>query len=336
MSNLTPFALGLGGGLALSQLNRPSTTNTAPGNTGPATCLIQIDAAGITIEGARVDVAEAVRRAKAVGRAIVAAAKDAPASTFAELMAALRTANVATQMHAAASVLPRNAAPETKDFFTLVTYTRGIKDKPTVRYFRAESPIAWTDARDRLAAAGLLELGLAGRTREPGGWMLSIDPKDFRSHRAEPLPGGPRNSFISEIFTLAVYPEGVGGPKKVRWFKASRPTMWDAARDRLAEAGILDASANKPMDPGYWILVTSPEAFKEERAEPLPSAKRRRGAARATQRYTLQGRTILRDGEAILYVDRVDLGDSRYAISPYHADVLTQRMVRLLNRHGAR
>ncbi len=334
MSNATPFALGLGGGLALWQLSRPST-NPAPGNTGPATCLIQIDAAGIAVDGARVDVAEAVRRAKAVGRAIVAVAKDAPASTFAELMAALRAANVATQMHAA-NVIPRNAAPETKDFFTLVTYTRGIKGKPAVRYFRAESPIAWTDARDRLADAGLLELGLAGRTREPGGWMLSIDPKDFRSHRAEPLPGGPRNSFISEIFTLAVYPEGVGGPKKVRWFKASRPTMWDAARDRLAEAGILDGSANKPMDPGYWILVTSPEAFKEDRAEPLPGPKRPRGTARVTQRFTLEGRTILRDGEAILHVDRVDLGDERYAISPHHADVLTQRMVRLLNRHGAR
>lgn len=336
MSNLTPFALGLGGGLALWQLNRPSTTDTASGNTGSATCLIQIDAAGITVDGVRVDVAEAVRRAKAVGRAIVAVAMDAPASTFAELMAALRTANVATQMRAAASVLPRNAAPETKDFFTLVTYTRGIKDKPTTRYFRAESPIAWTDARDRLAAAGLLELGLAGRTREQGGWMLSIDPKDFRSHRAEPLPGGARNSFISEIFTLAVYPEGVGGPRKVRWFKASRPTMWDAARDRLAEAGLLDPDAKKPMDAGYWILVTSPQAFKEERAEPLPAPKRRRGSARATQRYTLEGRTVLRDGEAILYVDRVDLGDARYAISPHHADLLAQRMVRLLNRHGAR
>lgn len=68
----------------------------------------------------------------------------------------------------------------------------------------------------------------------------------------------------------------------------------------------------------------------------MPGPKRPRGASRATQRYTLEGRTILRDGEAILYVDRVDLGDQRYAISPYHADLLTQRMVRLLNKHGAR
>lgn len=333
MSNTTPFALGLVGGLAAWQLTRPSTTAIA--DSTPSIGVIQLDATGITVDGARVEVAEAVRRVQKLGRTVVSVAVDAPAATFAELMTALRAANVATQVRTA-KALARNAAPDTKDFFTLVTYTHGIKDKPTLRYFRAESPIAWTEARDRLAAAGLLELALAGLTREPGGWMLSIDPKDFRAHRAEPLPGGARNSFISEIFTLVVYPEGVGGPKKVRWFKAGRPTLWDAARDRLAEAGLLDLSANKPMDPGYWILVTSPEAFKEDRAEPLPRAKRPRGAARATQRYTLEGRTILRDGEAILYVDRVDLGDQRYAISPYHADVLTQRMVRLLNKHGAR
>jgi hypothetical protein len=332
MSNTTPFALGLVGGLAAWQLTRPSSTKA---DASASVGLIQLDATGITVDGARVDVAEAVRRVRKLGRTVASVATDAPASTYADLMSALRAANVAAQVRPA-KVVARNAGPNTKDFFTLVTYTHGIKDKPTLRYFRAESPIAWTEARDRLAAAGLLDIALAGRTREQGGWMLSIDPKDFRAHRAEPLPGGTRNSFISTTFTLAVYPEGVGGPKKVRWFKASRPTLWDAARDRLAEAGILDFNANKPMDPGYWILVTSPEAFKEDRAEPLPGPKRPRGATRAAQRFTLEGRTILRDGEAILYVDRVDLGDQRYAISPHHADVLTQRMVRLLNRHGAR
>lgn len=332
MSNTTPFALGLVGGLAAWQLTRPSSTKP---DASASVGLIQLDATGITVDGARVDVAEAVRRVQKLGRTVVSAATDAPASTYADLMSALRAANVAVQVRPA-KVVARNAGPDTKDFFTLVTYTHGIKDKPTLRYFRADSPIAWTEARDRLAAAGLLDLALAGRTREQGGWMLSIDPKDFRAHRAEPLPGGTRNSFISTTFTLAVYPEGVGGPKKVRWFKASRPTLWDAARDRLADAGILDFNANKPMDPGYWILVTSPDAFKEDRAEPLPGPKRPRGATRAGQRFTLEGRTILRDGEAILYVDRVDLGDQRYAISPHHADVLTQRMVRLLNRHGAR
>jgi sulfur transfer complex TusBCD TusB component (DsrH family) len=333
MSSATPFALGLGGGLALWKLTRASSTTKAPAGNRDATCLIRLDATGLTVDGVRVGMVEAVERARRVGSAQVALAQDASASAFAELMTSLRAANITAQVRAA-DVLARNATSETQEFFTLITYARGIQDKPTVRYFRAESRIAWSEARDRLAANGLLDLALAGRTREPGGWMLSIDPKDFRSHRAEPLPGGPRNSVISTIFTLAVYPEGVGGPKKVRWFKASRPTMWDSARDRLAEAGLLDLDANKAMDRGYWILVTSPEAFKEDRAEPLPTAKRARGAA--AQRYTLQGRTILRDGEAILYVDRVDLGDERFAISPHHADLLTQRMVRLLNRHGAR
>ncbi len=77
--------------------------------------------------------------------------------------------------------------------------------------------------------------------------------------------------------------------------------------------------------------------FEADQAKPLPGgASRPRDAARATQRYTREGRTILRDGEAILYVDRVDLGDQRYAISPHDADRLTDRMVRLLNRRGAR
>lgn len=66
------------------------------------------------------------------------------------------------------------------------------------------------------------------------------------------------------------------------------------------------------------------------------SAAKPRGASRARPRYTHAGRTILRDGDAILYVDRVDLGDQRYAVSPHEADQLTARMVRLLDRHGSR
>jgi len=357
MSNATPFALGLGGGLALWQLLRPSATPaaTATGSTSTATpstpppsgasssaasrnsaaCLVRIDATGLAIDGARADVGEVVRRAQLAGRALVAVGKDAPASTYAALMTALRAAGVATHVRAA-RVLARNAAPETKDSFSLVTYPHGIKDKPTIRYFRAEQPIAWTEARDRLAAAGLLDLALAGRTREPGGWMLSIDPNDFRAQRAEPLPGGARNSELAAQFTLVTYPEGVGGPKRVRWFYAERPILWNQALERLDEAGLIDAAATLPLQPGYWILVTSAAAFNEAKAEPLPRAPRRRGAARARRRYTTEGRRILRDGEPILYVDRVDLGDARYAISPHHADLLTERMVRLLNKHEAR
>ena len=58
---------------------------------------------------------------------------------------------------------------------------------------------------------------------------------------------------------------------------------------------------------------------------------RPRNAARV-QRYTHEGRTILRDGVAILHLERVDLGDERYAITPHAADVFTQDIVDLLNR----
>ena len=58
---------------------------------------------------------------------------------------------------------------------------------------------------------------------------------------------------------------------------------------------------------------------------------RPRNAARV-QRYTHEGRTILRDGVAILHLERVDLGDERYTITPHATDVLTQDSVDLLNR----
>jgi hypothetical protein len=176
MSNTTTFAVGLGSGLALwhltnrehtSSLSSPSTTSPSAQPTAPAlrTCIVRIEPTALTVDGARVDLAEAIRSCKAAGHAAVSVAPNAPASLYARLIAALGAANI-----------------------------------PTTRN---------------------------GRSR-------------------------PRES------------------------------------------------------------------------------------SRASERYTHEGRTILRDGEPILYVDRVDLGDARYAISPYHADLLTGRMVRLLNKHGAR
>jgi hypothetical protein len=75
--------------------------------------------------------------------------------------------------------------------FTLVTYPEGRKAGSRSRWFRAEPPTTWADARDRLGAAGILDRTLAGRTSIPGGWMLSVDPASFREELAEPLPGGP-------------------------------------------------------------------------------------------------------------------------------------------------
>lgn len=273
MTNTSTFLLGLGSGAAAWYLTKSKHTSapTAPAAssssttpetpTAPATaqrtCVMRVEATGITIDGARVDLAEAVRRAKAAGHATVSVAPNAPASLYAELRVALGVANV-----------------------------------PTLR-----------NARRR---------------------------KSARPTR--------RNRELSSTFTLVVFPEGIWGTtKRVRYFKADAPTTWEEARDRLAAAKFLDRDALSPNLAGAWRLITDPARFRADRAETLPGgAHRPRGAARSTDRYTLEGRTILRDGEQILYVDRVDLGDARYAISPHHADLLTARMVRLLNRHGAR
>ncbi|MGE0401257.1 MAG: hypothetical protein AB7T06_31405 [Kofleriaceae bacterium] len=243
-------------------------------------------------------------------------------------MATLRANNVRLLRNAAA-----HGPADVKTTFTLITYPEGRKAGPKSRHFRAEAPISWTEARDRLAAAGMLDLRLAGRTYEPGGWMLSIAARDFRAHRAEALPLL-RNTHKSSTFTLVVHPKGLGGPKRVRWYRAETPIAWLDARDRLADARLLDPRVRAPGEAGYWQLVTDPRAFQEARAEPLPVARTR--DADRSNRFGLSGRTILRDGEPILLVDRVDLGDARYAISPHHADLLAQRIVRLLNQHGAK
>ncbi len=418
MSNGMPFTFGLGGGLVLWHLLK-SPTPTPPAapalrNTSSGFCSIQLDALGLTIDGAPVEFDEALRRSQSAGSALLAVAPDAPAAIYAALTNALREAGIPIYARTVVSAA-RNAA-DTRTNFTLLVYTRGHTAGATSRWFRAETPITWVEARDRLIAAGVIEAKLAGRTHEAGGWMLSIDPAQFHAAKAEPLPGAPRNaeafsaftlvtypdgvfgsnkimrwfradapmtwqaardqlaragildataigpgnpgywklvtdprvfmpsrakpmpiaasrnSYISQTFTLTTYPEGVGGPKKVRYFLASGPTRWDEAHERLAAAGLLDDNATKATDPGYWILVSAPHAFKEQLAETLPPRRKPRDAAR-TGSYALDGgRTIVRDGEALVRLERVDLGNERYALSPHETDQLGARIVRLLNK----
>jgi hypothetical protein len=415
MSNVTPFVVGLGSGLALWRLTRRKSSAEPTHRNAAGPCVITLDPDGIAIDDERVDLAEAVRRAQLAGLALVTVVPDAPASTCAALFEALRDAAVPT--HAAT---PRNATDLRTDF-TLRVYPQGSTSTSTERYFRAEAPISWSEARDRLATAGLVDLALAGRTSEPGGWMLSIDRTQFHADRAEPLPGAPRNSYISTTFTLTLYPEGVGGPKTTRWFSSSSPVSWDDAAERLADAGLIDPSVTLATHPGYWILVSAPGPFNASKAEPLPARKRRRRNAESATAFTLVtypdgawgsrkttrwfrtnapmtweaardqlaaagvidknaisphsagywklvtdrrvfmpsraealpdqgtrdaapkrqftlegGRTILRDGEAIVRIERVDLGDGRYVLSPFETDQLAARIVRLLAKHGAR
>lgn len=229
----------------------------------------------------------------------------------------------------------RDADSETYSAFTLVTYPEGIAGARKTRWFRPDAPMTWRAARDQLVAAKLLDPD-AISPNQAGYWKLVTDSQVFMPMRAQPLPGSPRNSYISTTFTLVVYPEGVGGPKTTRWFSASRPTLWDAARDRLAAAGLLDLDANKATDPNYWILTSAAQSFREDKAEPLPVAKRTRDASPA-KRYVLDGgRVVARDGLPLVRLERVDLGDNRYALSPHETDELGARIVQALNRRGAK
>lgn len=270
MSTTSTFALGLGGGAALWYLTKnkkardvisapaatpaPAATSAAPPARAPRNCAIHIEPEGITVDGTRAELGDAVRRCAAAGGADVTVAPNASASTCAAFVTALDNANIPVR-----------------------------------------------NARRRNA-------------------------------------GTAQSGDLSSIFTLVVFPEGIWGTRKrVRYFNATPPTTWEDARDRLAAAKLLDRDALSPNGAGAWRLVIDPARFRADRAEPLPGkAGRPRDAARRTKRFTREGRTILRDGEAILYLDRVDLGDQRYATSPHEADRLVERIVTLLNQHGAR
>lgn len=165
------------------------------------------------------------------------------------------------------------------------------------------------------------------------------------------LPGMPRNGGDTfSMFTLGLYPEGPGKHKQLYWFRAAPPTTWEDARDRLVATGFIDLTSAK-FGPafGTWALTTEPRFFNERKAQPLPPAsarneesgdreparRRTRRGGKGQPRYTTEGRRILRDGEPIVLVERVDLGDHRFALSPYETDQFVRRMTKLLNG-GAR
>lgn len=80
-----------------------------------------------------------------------------------------------------AALPPKKTGPETYQKFTYKPYGPGQK----MRCFYASSPVTWAEARDRLIAAGVMDPGGAGRS---GGWMLSVDPRDYVDRLAEALP----------------------------------------------------------------------------------------------------------------------------------------------------
>ncbi|MFT3695716.1 MAG: hypothetical protein QM831_21440 [Kofleriaceae bacterium] len=142
------------------------------------------------------------------------------------------------------------------------------------------------------------------------------------------------SSETYSAFTLVTYPEGIGGARKTRWFRPDAPMTWQAARDQLVAAGLIDRDAISPNQAGYWRLVTDSRVFTPTRAKSMPAGHR--DAARSA-RFSLDGgRVIVRGGVRLVRLERVDLGDNRYALSPHETDEFGARIVRSLNRRGAK
>ena len=71
-----------------------STSSTATPARVPRNCAVHIDSSGITVDGIRAELGDAVRRCAAAGGAAVTVAPNAPASTCATFVAALERANI--------------------------------------------------------------------------------------------------------------------------------------------------------------------------------------------------------------------------------------------------
>jgi hypothetical protein len=73
---------------------------------------------------------------------------------------------------------PKKTGP---DLYQKFTYKPPIGSGRTMKRFRSSSPVTWTEARDRLIAAGIID-------PSERGWSLSVASSDYIDRLAEELP----------------------------------------------------------------------------------------------------------------------------------------------------
>ena len=96
-ANQTPAAPAAPASLAAPAT--PPTASAAPASAPAAACMLRLDRQGLTAEGVRVGIAEAVQGCKLAGRADVTVTEEAAATVYADLMAALGSAGVLANVH---------------------------------------------------------------------------------------------------------------------------------------------------------------------------------------------------------------------------------------------
>jgi hypothetical protein len=287
--------------------NAPTPASPAAPSSAPTACALRLDAAGLTADGARVGVAEAVNHCKPAGRAEVTVSEKASGTVYADLMVALGRAGIAVnvQREAAGARNARRTGPRTVDevylpsFAQMVEALAGeVEPDPTpdgrargrfgdrkvfIAAIRRELRATWYGSLPRAAIDELLLRAHRERllVLARADLVAAMDPDEVRDseivtdgarfHFVVVDPDTARNASTYRVFALVTYAEGrKAGPRR-RWFIAEPATTWADARDRLDAAGILDRSlAGRTGTPGGWMLSVDPAGFRDELAEPLP------------------------------------------------------------------
>lgn len=198
MSNTTTFALGLGSGLALWHLTRTAAVPTTPAPSPLRNGVVHVNANGLMLDGEVLGIDEVVAQCRAEGRAAVVPSPAASASLYAQLLRALAEARVPVLRNTSRGSVAGVASSTPSSTFTLAIYVEGVGKGPRdVLWFSAPSPTTWEDARDRLAAAGVLDPRVVS-PHSPGYWKLTTEPGVFKADLAIPLPplvgGKPRGA----------------------------------------------------------------------------------------------------------------------------------------------
>ena len=310
------LTLGAGGGLLLwyalrdrhrKELAPAPSVPAAPPAATPAdrACALRLDPTGLTADGTKANIADAVKRCQAAGRADVTIVKDAPAATYADLMVALGRAGIPIYAHrnSRGGRRFRRRGARDVDSIDLPAFAETVL-KLADQIEEDESP--WGLARARinehevLIAAirrALADTEYGDLSREQLDELLlraydedllelacvepsnTLDPDELRDseivgprYHAVVIADRARNdSPPVSTFTLAMYPRGKDGPRRLSWYTSETPISWEAARDRLVAAGILDRSLfRRTNEPGGWVLATDPRVFQASRAQALP------------------------------------------------------------------
>ena len=314
------LTLGAGGGLALwyvlrdrkrKQLASASAPTPAPHVVATASappdraCSLRLDPTGLTVDGVKTNVDDAVKRCQTAGRADVTIVKDAPAATYADLMVALGRAGIPIYAHrnSRGAGGRRRATRNNVDAIDLPAFAETVL---AIAEEIDDEPSPWGFARGRINDREVLiasirraladtEYGELSRAavdelllRAQGDGLLELacveadDTIDADEVRESEITGPRYHAVVVadrarndsppvSTFTLALYPRGKDGPRKLAWYTSASPISWEAARDRLIDAGVIDRSLfRRTNEPGGWVLASDPRVFQSDRAKPLP------------------------------------------------------------------